>query len=112
MRKKIRNRILYRWCRFCCLDLWGGAECFESENEKSKYYGRGSSGRAACSDGDFSSAVADIFLCTHGAGIHLRHMKAQCLPPVKAACLWKKERQPPKAGWNGGFPRYRFRLNR
>ena len=42
----------------------------------------------------------------------LRHMKAQCLPPVKAACLWKKERQPPKAGWNGGFPRYRFRLNR
>ena len=29
-----------------------------------------------------------------------------------AACLWKKERQPPKAGWNGGFPRYRFRLNR
>lgn len=23
------------------------------------------------------------FLCTHGAGIHLRHMKAQCLPPVK-----------------------------
>ena len=31
---------------------------------------------------------------------------------LKAACLWKKERQPPKAGWNGGFPRYRFRLNR
>mgnify|MGYP002544974469 FL=1 len=61
MRKKIR--IPYRWCRFCCLDLWGGAECFESENEKSKYYGRGSSGRAACSDGDFSSAVADLF-CT------------------------------------------------
>lgn len=30
------------------------------------------------------------FLCTHGAGIHLRHMKAQCLPPVKAVCLWKK----------------------
>ena len=57
------NRIPYRWCRFCCLDLWGGAECFESENEKSKYYGRGSSGRAACSDGDFSSAVADLF-CT------------------------------------------------
>lgn len=24
----------------------------------------------------------------------------------------EKERQPPKAGWNGGFPRYRFRLNR
>ena len=59
--EKYGNRILYRWCRFCCLDLWGGAECFESENEKSKYYGRGSSGRAACSDGDFSSAVADIF---------------------------------------------------
>ena len=31
----------------------------------------------------FLSAVADIFCCTHGAGIHLRHMKAQCLPPVK-----------------------------
>ena len=29
-----------------------------------------------------------------------------------AASVWKKERQPPKAGWNGGFPRYRFRLNR
>ena len=34
----------------------------------------------------------------------MRHMKAQCLPPVKAACLWKKERQPPKAGWNGALP--------
>lgn len=44
------------------------------------------------------------FLYTHGAGIHLRHMKAQCLPPVKAVCLWKRRGSRPKPDGMVDFP--------
>mgnify|MGYP000054965074 CR=1 FL=1 len=61
MRKKYGNRILYRWCRFCCLDLWGGAECFESENEKASITVEAVLVVPLVLMVYFSSAVADIF---------------------------------------------------
>ena len=52
------------------------------------------------------------FLCTHGAGIHLRHMKAQCLAASEGRLSVEKGEAAAQSRMEWWISRYRFRLNR